>query len=265
MHSAIILESLRSHWRSVSAWCVGMLAISAMLLAMYPSVQDSAANMDQFIAQFPDALRAMFRMTDYSSGPGYLSTEMFSAMAPLMFIAIGTAWGSSATAGEEDKGTADLLFSLPISRASVVLSKAVAMLLVLALVGVVLAAGISAGTAFVSIELQLSNLMAVCVATAMLGAVFGSVALLLGAMFGKRSLALGISVALAIASYLLFSLAPLVEWLGNLLPYNPFEWATGSQPLFNGWDGPGLIWLALAVIVLCGAAVAAIQRRDFAS
>ncbi|MFA7322940.1 MAG: ABC transporter permease subunit [Candidatus Nanopelagicales bacterium] len=265
MHIAIVLESLRSHWRSVSAWCIGMLAISAMLLAMYPSVQDSAADMDQFIAQFPDALRAMFRMTDYSSGPGYLSTEMFSAMAPLMFIAIATAWGSSATAGEEDKGTADLLFSLPISRTSVVLSKAAAMLAVLAVVGAVLFAGIYAGTAFVSIELQLSNLLAVCVATAMLGAVFGAVALFLGALFGRRSLALGISVALAIASYLLFSLAPLVGWLGNLLPYNPFEWATGSQPLFNGWDGPGIAWLALTVMGLLGGAVVAIRRRDFGS
>jgi ABC-2 type transport system permease protein len=265
MHSVLVLQSLRSHWKSISAWSLGMVAIVAMLLAMYPSVQESAAQMDQFIEQFPEALRALFRITDYSSGPGYLSTEMFSAMAPLIFIAVATAWGASATAGEEDKGTADLLFALPISRISVVVSKAIAMIIVLGLIAFVLAMSLFIGKTFIDIELSIANLFAACTSTALLGAVFGSIALLVGAWSGKRAFALGVSVGAAIATYLLYSLAPLVDWLENLLPYNPFEWANGAQPLFNGWDISGLIWLSLTTVAIILGAMAAIQNREFGS
>ena len=265
MHSVLVSQSLRSHWKSISAWSLGIVAIIAMLLAMYPSVQESAAQMDQFIAQFPDALRALFRITDYSSGPGYLSTEMFSAMAPLIFIAVATAWGASATAGEEDKGTADLLFALPISRTSVVASKAIAMTIVLGIIASVLAVSLFVGKTFVDIDLSVSNLFAACASTALLGAVFGGIALLVGAWSGKRAFALGMSVGVAIASYLLYSLAPLVDWLENLLPYNPFEWANGAQPLFNGWDFWGLIWLSLTAGIFIIGAMVAIRSREFGS
>ena len=73
------------------------------------------------------------------------------------------------------------------------------------------------------------------------------------------------SVGAAIATYLLYSLAPLVDWLENLLPYNPFEWANGAQPLFNGWDISGLIWLSLTTVVITLGAMAAIQNREFGS
>lgn len=265
MHAVIVFEALRSHWRSVTTWCVGMLAIVGMLLAIYPTVRDSSAAMEAFIAEYPEVLRTMFNMTDYTSAPGYLSAELFSAMAPLMFIAIGIAWGASATAGEEDRGTADLLFSLPISRSSVVISKSVALVAVLAIVATALLAGLYAGRGLVDLDVAFGFLVAASLSSALLGAVFGGIAMLLGAWLGRRALALGVSITLAIAGYLLFSLAPLVDWLGDLLAFNPFAWAIGAQPLSTGWDFWALGRLILMSLVLFSASALVIRRREFSS
>ena len=42
---------------------------------------------------------------DFTSGPGYLSTETFSLLPPPMLIGLGIALGTGAIAGEEERGT----------------------------------------------------------------------------------------------------------------------------------------------------------------
>ena len=61
---------------------------------------------------------------DFTSGPGYLSTETFSLLAPLMLIGPGIALGTGAIATEEERGTLDLLMASPVSRGRVLAAKA---------------------------------------------------------------------------------------------------------------------------------------------
>jgi len=58
-------------------------------------------------------------MEDYTSGAGYLSTELFCMMLPLIFISIGASWGANAIVQEEERRTTDILLTLPISRVRV--------------------------------------------------------------------------------------------------------------------------------------------------
>lgn len=107
----IALRTWADHWRAILAWMMGLVGI--VQLTVYPSVRDTAGSTMDFVNAFPEAFKAMFRISDYTSGPGYLSVELFSMLVPLVFIAVGASWGASATAGEEESGTADLLMSLP--------------------------------------------------------------------------------------------------------------------------------------------------------
>ena len=62
-------------------------------------------------------------------GAGFLNAEMFSMMVPLVLIAVACSGAAAATAGEEDRGTADLLLSMPLSRGRVIFAKALAMVI----------------------------------------------------------------------------------------------------------------------------------------
>ena len=100
----------------------------------------------------------MFRMEDYTSGPGFLSTELYSMILPLVLIAVGATFGASATADEEEKGTADLLFSMPISRSKIMASKMAATVSVLFILGFVTYLNIYIGSGLVDMEINLSFL-----------------------------------------------------------------------------------------------------------
>ena len=70
--------------------------------------------------------------SDVGSGIGYLKAEIFSVTTPLMLIGMLIGQASAATATEEQHGTMNLLLANPTSRREVVLTKALAVLINLA-------------------------------------------------------------------------------------------------------------------------------------
>lgn len=265
MLPVLVSKSLHDRWRSLLAWTVGLCAIAAAQLSVYPSVRDSAAGMNQFIDEFPEAFRTIFRIEDYTSGPGFLGTELFSMFVPLIFIGLCAAWCAAATAGEEDAGTADLLLTLPVSRARVVVSKAAALVVALAGVIALFCVVLLLGAQMVDLSVAAGNVVAATLAAALLGLLFGGVALLIGAGLGRRGAALGGAIGLALAAFLLYSLAPLVDWLEPWQKASPFHWALGTDPIRNGLDvgwGGVLVGLSLALVV---ASALVFDRRDIRS
>jgi ABC-2 type transport system permease protein len=258
-------RSWRDHWKAILAWGLGLIGIAAVQLSVYPSVRDTATSMDQFINQFPEPLKVMFRISDYTSGPGYLSVELFSLMVPLIFIAVGASWGASATAAEEENGTADLLFTLPISRASVLTARMVATVAVLIVLALALTATLAIGVQLLDMQVATERLLAASLTSALLGLLFSGVGFIIGAVTGKKGAALGVSIGIALTAYLLFSLAPLVSGLEDALPLNPFQWSVGSNAISEGWNPGYLLRLALVALALYAGSILALQRRDITS
>ena len=110
---ALYLKMWRDHWRSLLSWAGVAVLMVSIQMSVYPSIAKSGKGFETFLENYPDAIKKIFRMQDYTTGPGFLSTELYSMMIPLILIAIGATWGASATAEEEEKGTADLLFAFP--------------------------------------------------------------------------------------------------------------------------------------------------------
>ncbi len=265
MLATLIVKSWRDHWRATLGWALGLTGLASVQMAVYPSVRSSAAGTAQLIDSFPPALKSMFRISDYTSGPGYLGAELFSIMVPLVFIGVGASWGASATAVEEERGTADLLLTLPVSRTQVLLGKLVAMLAAITALAGVLWAVLMLATRAVDLRVGGVDLAAACAAVALLGWVYLGVGLLLGAMTGRRAVALGAAVALALAGFLLYSLGPLVDGLRPWLRATPFHWALGNDPLRGGLvPGYALLLVGVSAVLFALAAVA-FTRRDIGS
>lgn len=265
MRFALIKKTWVDQRRSVLWWILGIGILCTVQLWVYPTIRDSAAALEKFLDLYPDALKKIFRMQDYTSGPGYLSTELFSLMLPLILIAIGCAAGARAGAQEEEDGTADLLLALPISRRAALVNKVSANLVVLCMFGALIFLILVFGSPVVDLHIASMHLLAGVINCTLLGIAFTSLTTLAGASSGRKGLALGVGVGSALTFYILFSLAGLVPSFEHVLPINPFQWTIGNAPLFNGMDWVGAAKLASFSVVCLLASVWAFERRDIRS
>lgn len=265
MTGSLALDALLRLRRGMLWWAAGLLALAGLQLAVYPTVRDETGLRD-LIRDYPDAVKELFGFGgadfDYTSAAGYLGAELFSVVVPLLLIIAAVSAGSRAIAGEEEQGHLEVLMSLPVGRARVVLEGLAAMACEVAVLGAVLLVALLAGAPVAGMHIAAAHLGAAVLAAVLLAVGFGAVALAVGAATGRRAVATGVTAALALAAYLVDSLGALVPWLDALGPFTPFHHYAAPEPLVNGPSLPHLAVL-LAVVALAGAAaVATFARRD---
>ena len=236
--------------------------MSAIVIMLYPSI-DGGAELEALFEQMPPAIRAMMGdQIDLSTAAGYLDLRMFTAIAPIIFLVYAIGRGAAAIAGEERRGTMDLLLAHPVRRWRIVVESAAAMFAGLAVIGLALWAGLVIGGVILDVDFSLSRAGQATVMGVLLGWVFGTLALLIGGQTGATGLAIGVSSASAIATYFLHTLAPLVDWLEPFRILSPFYYYIGHSPMLQGFNGNYAIVLALLSIVFTALAAVAFQRRD---
>ena len=262
---ALYLKMWRDHWRSLLSWAGVAVLMVSIQMSVYPSIAKSGKGFETFLENYPDAIKKIFRMQDYTTGPGFLSTELYSMMIPLILIAIGATWGASATAEEEEKGTADLLFAFPISRFRIVVTKMAATVTVIAAVGILAALNILILKNHVHLEVDGSHLFAATASCIAIGLFFSSLSFLAGSLTGHKGASLGIATGLALILFLIYSLEALVDTFDGIAPYNPFNWALAGNPLFDGLDSAGLLKLVGSSIVIGALAVGYFNKKDISS
>src|ERR1700675_2696400 len=126
--AGLLTKTLRDQKRPVIGWGTGLAAMAAMYVSFYPTIRNSAASLDKYLQSLPDAVKQLLGDQAFSSPAGYLRSEVFSILGPILFLVFVIGSGARAIAGEEEAGTLDLLLSTPISRRQVVFDKAVALL-----------------------------------------------------------------------------------------------------------------------------------------
>ncbi len=263
--TAIAVHSFVERWRSLLGWGTALVAMAVLQLAVYPSVADSAESMQEFVNQWPEGFREAFSLDEYATGSGFLNAELFSLMIPLILTAIALGAASSATAAEEERGTADLLFSLPISRWRILLGKVLAMVVSVVCVSALGFVTVAVGARVVDLQVEASGLAAVCLMVSLLAVTFGALALAIGAFTGSRAAALGVGMVVALASFLLLALGPMADWLEPWTRLSPFDWALGNDPLTAGVDWPMAALLTALSVFLVAVAAFGLARRDLES
>ena len=252
---ALFLKTWRDHWKALTAWTLTLCLMVSIQLSIYPSVAKNKSALEGFLNAYPDAIKKIFRMQDYTSGPGFLSTELYSMMIPLILIAVGATWGASATAEEEDEGTADVLLTLPITRNQILISKITAALSVIILLAFFAMANILILRSTVDMKIDLGKLIAGTLSSIALGIFFTGVAFLVGAFSRRKGIAIGVVTGLALIAFLIYSLSALVDSFDSVMPYNPMQWGLGGNPLFEGIDETGiakLVGMGILLFVLAG-------------
>ena len=265
MLRSLFAKTLYDARRALVGWAVGLLATVAMIVAMYPTVR--TGNYQRVLEQSPEALLRAFGMDrgiDIVSGAGYLGGYLFGFMLPMLLLVFAIGAGASAVAGEEDRGTLELLVANPISRTRVLAEKFAALTVLAVLLGLVALAGVLASGPLVDLEVGVAGLAAAVASQTLLAVLFGGLTMAVGAATGSRGLAIGVGAAAAVAAYLVNSLAPLAEALKPLQRLSPIWWATGNDPLQHG-PGVGLLVLLAVLLAVLAVGGRLFTRRDLAT
>ncbi len=255
----LVGQAVRDRLGLVGAVSALMIGMGLMVGALWPSLKDTFADLQDSL---PDAFSTILAGADMSTPSGWANAEMMSMVAPAGVIAVGAISASRAIAGEEEDKTLGMLLGAPVSRASFLVAKSLAMVVHVLLVSVAVGAGLVLGNLVGDMGLSTTGILGAGLHTFVLGVLVGGVAVWFAAWTGSRRLTTAAAAGLAGLSFALASFLPLADSLADGARLSPWYYYNSSDPLANGADP----WHLLVLLVLAAAVLAAgllpFRRRD---
>ena len=252
--------------RSLLAWTLGIVGLVVVMAVFYPSIRDAGSGFDAYVDSLPESMRETLGISGASiaSPEGYLMSQLYSNMYPLMLLILGIALASWAIAGAEADGTLEMTLAAPLRRVSLAWGRWLAIAAILLAVSAISTAALVA----VSVPLGLTaglpawGVWSAGLAQWAMVLLYSSLAFAIGAATGRRSWAISGAAALVVIGFLAQIFASLAQPLEYLRPTSPWYWFLGASPLT---DPPGLtslaLPLALAVLATAGG-IWLFDRRD---
>lgn len=262
--SPVFKWTLRQRRWSVVWWSIGIIAFIFINLIFYPTFKSQSAQFNKTFEQLPETARQLFTDTgDFFSPVGYLSSQLFYLMLPLLLGFLAISLGVSLIGKEEREGTLEMLLARPISRTRLILSKTAAGALILLAVGIISTLTIMLMCKLVDINAGSINIFEAGLVVTLMAACFGAVAFLVTMLGqGVRAAAIGVATLVALGGYILVSLSGTVTWLAWPAKLFPFNYYHSSDLLTGSYDWANLIFF-IVMIALCGlGSWASFRRRD---
>jgi ABC-2 type transport system permease protein len=260
---SVYLKTLRGFRVPILGWGVGMGLLLAVVvtaiesLVATPQARASLVSLGASFAWIAEPIKI-------DTPGGYVTwkygfTILIVAIWPILAL-------TGLFRGEEERGSMDVLLTLPRTRIRVAVEKVAAMWTALLVMGVIIGVLAYAGGAKVNADFTLSdtllfgiNLVAIC-------GVFGGIALLLAQFFSERRTAAGATAAVLFVSIVLDMVHRVVhnaDWVSQLSPVYYFNLSKPLIPSYGTNFGAMLLLLSLTVI-LSGAGIYLFARRDIA-
>ena len=249
--------ALRLRLTSAGAAAFGLVAVLVIVGALFPAVGDTIGKLN-----LPRGVSQLLGGADYATLTGWFRSEIGAVYGPLVIGAVAITSASAVTAGEEEDRILALVLAHPITRARLVLAKAVAMGALVVVVAVGAWVGLLIGVALGGGGISIGHMAAFAVHLAFFGLALGGVALAIGAGTGRRTLTTGVAAGVGVLGWLINGFAPLVSALDWLKYLSPFYYYAGHDPLTQGIDVGDLVVLGAVAVSLTVVAMAAFERRD---
>ena len=260
----VFLKTLLDQRRSMLWWVVGLVLLTFITILFYPSLSEMP-EINDLLGEADSVIRAFVGdIDDLTSPEGFLNSQLYFMLVPLLFVVFAIVIGVGAIAGEERRGTLDLLLSTPLARWRLLLEKFGSMVVATLALALVLWLTVVIGAAAVGMKLSLSGTAEVTLSAGLLGIALGTVALTVGSATGKTGLSIGVAGVIAVVSYFLNALAPVVEGLDPARKVSLFYYYIGADPLTNGINLAHAAVLVGTTLVLLAVALATFERRDLA-
>lgn len=267
MNAGLLRKTLRDTWLLLILGVVGLVAFEIIFSI---AIEFSLSDMRHYMRRMPPFIKQMLTVlagadiSSHLSPAGLMSVGFSHPVVHVIVWAFSISYATRVLVGEVDRGTADLLLTLPMGRTAVYGTLSV----VWAVCGLALTAAPWLGTWIAQVALkkgpfELQRLAIVSVNMYALYLAIGAAALLLSAGMSRRGVAVGVIVSILLASFVLnflssfWSPAQRVAFLGVLDYYRPLPViASGEWP----WRHMGVLLIAAAVGWVAGLGL--FVRRD---
>ena len=246
----VLLRFVKDRRRALIGWSAGIAVFILFTVAFYPSFRD-LPGFEDYLEDLPEAFRTLAGAHEdvlLTSPAGYLHSQLYGSMLPILFVVLGISLGARAIAGSEDDGTLELMLANPVTRGRVAMERyasAVAQLFGVGVVATVVTVVFSLPFGLMETPVTVASIGLATLGTVAIGVVFATVAFGVGAWFGGRGMTIGIAATLAVASYVLFGLvnAGIIEPARYVTPW---WWYMSRNVVARGLP-PESLWGPLAV------------------
>lgn len=243
----------------LSALLAGLAAFTA---AFFPSVKESAPQLQDYIDSLPPAFREAFGIESFASIQGFLATEFYTFA---WLLVLGLYFGYRAghlIAGDVESERIELLLALPVSRARLLNERYLALVPTMVVVNVfgaiaVVLAVFAIGESIGAVELLAVHALSIPYFLACAG-----IGLVLSVSTDTADRAARGALGVIFGLFLVESLtaASDVDWLGLLSPTHYYD--PSAVLVRNNYDLAGALVLLAAALALLGLATWLFRRRD---
>jgi ABC-2 type transport system permease protein len=255
----VFLKTLRDFRVAILGWGLGM---GLLMYVVFAGFKTALAGGCGAVVSLAGSFAWLAEPIALCTPGGYLTwkygfTILIMALWPLLV-------GARMLRGEEERGSMDVLLSLPRGRLRLALEKLAAMWAALLLMGLLIALLTLGGAKSTNADLGLGDAVLFSLNLVLVCGVFGSIALLLSQFTQERGAAAGITGGLLvffIALDMVHRVIDGTDWLSGLSPIYYYNLSKPLIPAYGTNVGALLVLLALSVI-LSGAALALFVRRD---
>jgi len=242
---------------------VGLAIYGASMVWLFPQFEDALGLLTE---NYPPEIMAFFGGGDLTNAAGFLTLE-YQSFAVVIVMVFAVVASTGQLAGDEGRGTLEILLAQPVGRARMMVEKAVGVLVATLLICVLISVGWLVSVPFIDFDGELTLAM-------VLGATFGvmpvvafvvAMGFLLGALAPSRGSAAGILSAVVVLSYIGASLAQVIDAISWLRWVSPYYYSDAARWLTEGpvwWHQVGLVVVAALVFWL---ALVAFARREIGS
>ena len=200
--------------------------------------------------------------TQDGTAEGMALAGMYSLMAPLVLLTYAIGLGSSAAVGEEEARSLPILLSSPLRRRSILVAKAAVVVIGVIVVTASMWLGLEVSAAIFGADFSQHDQFSSAIQLIGMVLLFGALSLGVSAATGSSAIGIGVAAGVAVVSYFLTTMLPIVEELADLAKLTPWYLYSGAEALYEGFD-PVLLVIAIGIAaVLFAAGAHRLDRRD---
>lgn len=248
----LLKHELRKGWKSFSVWTLAIGFFVVICVLMYPEMKGEMEDVSEMFSSM-GAFTSAFGMDRLNFGTlmGFYAIECGN------ILGIGGAFyaailGITALAKEEKEGTAEFLFSHPISRNQIITEKGIAVLLQITAMNILVFLMSVASILCIKEELVWRELMLLHVAYFLVQIVLAGICFGISAFI--RSSGIGVGIGLATTMYFINIVSNIADSVKDLKYITPFGFADGADIIANAdlnWKmvGINMLFALVGVVV----------------
>lgn len=245
-------------------WTIDISTLIGVTVLSYLAFDQHAKQYDDVFSGITNSSAgSFFGGTDFFSPVGYLSSQIYYILLPILLILMVTTLAASLMNRDESDQTIELTLARPISRGKLLLAKALAGLIIVGIIGVLSYIVTVITVHIAGIKIDQWNLLIMHILSFGFGLSFGIISFALMAFSSfTRKFATIAAIILSFGGYILSSLSSFVKWLETPVAFTPYHYYD-TAAILNGHVSSGLIIYLIGALIV-GAVVATIgyTRRD---